>query len=158
MWITTSNNAHTSVERTNVQKVALAVGAVFLLVGILGFIPGITSNYDQLSFASHDSEAMLMGVFQVSILHNIVHLLFGIGGIALAKTRSGARNYLLWGGVVYLVLWIYGLIIDHDSSANFIPLNNADNWLHLALGIGMIALALLLTRNTSHSARGTATP
>ena len=151
----THHTARTGTERSNVQKAALAVGAVFLLVGILGFIPGITTNYDQLSFASHHSEAMLLGVFQVSILHNIVHLLFGVAGIAMAKTRSAARSYLLWGGVIYLLLWIYGLDIDHDSDANFVPVNDADNWLHLVLGLVMVALALLLTRDRDTTTRTT---
>ena len=135
------------------QKAALAVGAVFLLVGILGFIPGVTTNYDQLAGAGHESEALLLGIFQVSILHNIVHLLFGAAGIALARSVPGARNYLIWGGAIYLVLWLYGMFIDHESTANFVPLNTADNWLHFILGIGMIALGLLLTRNRNHSAR-----
>jgi hypothetical protein len=139
--------------RTSVQKAALAVGAVFLLVGILGFIPGVTTNYDQLAGAGHESEALLLGIFQVSILHNIVHLLFGAAGIALARSVAGARNYLIWGGAIYLVLWLYGMFIDHESTANFVPLNTADNWLHFILGIGMIALGLLLTRNRNHSAR-----
>jgi hypothetical protein len=139
--------------RTSVQKAALAVGAVFLLVGILGFIPGVTTNYDQLAGAGHESEALLLGIFQVSILHNIVHLLFGAAGIALARSIAGARNYLIWGGAIYLVLWLYGMFIDHESTANFVPLNTADNWLHFILGIGMIALGLLLTRNRNHSAR-----
>ncbi|GER23071.1 membrane protein [Zafaria cholistanensis] len=142
-----TTHSHTHGERTAVQKAAMAVGAVFLLVGLLGFIPGITTNYDQLSFAGHDSDAMLMGIFQVSILHNIVHLLFGVLGLALARNPEQARKYLLWGGVVYLLLWLYGLVIDHDSDANFVPVNNADNWLHLLLGAGMIALALALTRH-----------
>jgi hypothetical protein len=127
-----------------VQKAALAVGAVFLLVGLLGFVPGITSNYDQLAFAGHHSGALLLGLFQVSVLHNVVHLLFGVAGIALARSASGARSYLLFGGIIYLVLWIYGLVIDQDSAGNFVPLNAADNWLHLLLGIGMIALATVL--------------
>ena len=139
--------------RTSVQKAALAVGAVFLLVGILGFIPGVTTNYDQLAGAGHESEALLLGIFQVSLLHNIVHLLFGAAGIALARSVAGARNYLIWGGAIYLVLWLYGMFIDHESTANFVPLNTADNWLHFILGIGMIALGLLLTRNRNHSAR-----
>ncbi|WP_323959920.1 DUF4383 domain-containing protein [Arthrobacter sp. JZ12] len=130
--------------RTNIQKAALAVGVVFLLVGVLGFIPGITSGFDQLQFAGHESEAMLLGIFQVSILHNIVHLLFGAAGIAMAKTASGAYNYLLWGGVIYAVLFIYGLVIPAESAANFVPVNAADNVLHLVLAIGMIALALAL--------------
>jgi hypothetical protein len=124
------------------------VGAVFLLVGVLGFIPGVTSNYESLGFAGHGSEALLLGIFQVSVLHNIVHLLFGVAGIALSRTHGQAKQYLLYGGIVYLVLWLYGLLIGHDSAANFVPVNSADNWLHLILGLGMIAVAILLSRNT----------
>ncbi|MFI2619631.1 DUF4383 domain-containing protein [Streptomyces sp. NPDC018584] len=137
--------------RTPVQQAALLVGAVFLLVGVLGFIPGITTDYDTMKFASHDSGAKLLGIFQTSILHNLVHLAFGVAGLAMARSAAGARTFLLVGGAVYLVLWLYGLIIDHHSSANFVPLNNADDWLHFVLGLGMIALGVLLTR------RGTTT-
>jgi arginine exporter protein ArgO len=132
--------------RTPVQQAALLVGAVFLLVGVLGFIPGVTTDYDTMKFASHDSEAKLLGVFQVSILHNLVHLAFGVAGVAMARTAAAARTFLLAGGAVYLVLWLYGLLVDHHSSANFVPLNSADNWLHFVLGLGMIALGALLGR------------
>ncbi|MGW3389363.1 DUF4383 domain-containing protein [Streptomyces cinereoruber] len=135
--------------RTPVQQAALAVGAVFLLVGVLGFVPGITTHYDTMEFAAHHSEAKLLGIFQVSVLHNIVHLLFGVAGLALARSAGTARNYLVVGGAVYLVLWLYGMFIDHDSAANFVPVNTADNWLHFFLGIGMIALGLLLGRGTA---------
>ncbi|WP_030037546.1 DUF4383 domain-containing protein [Streptomyces resistomycificus] len=132
--------------RTPVQQAALLVGAVFLLVGVLGFIPGITTDYDTMKFASHDSGAELLGIFQVSVLHNLVHLAFGVAGIAMARTPSGARTFLLVGGAIYLVLWLYGLFVGHDSGANFVPLNTADDWLHFVLGLGMIALGALLTR------------
>jgi hypothetical protein len=148
----TMNNTRTA-GRTNVQKAALAVGAVFLLVGVLGFVPGITSQYDQLQVAGHHSGAMLLGLFQVSVLHNIVHLLFGVAGLALARTATGSRSYLLVGGAIYLVLWIYGLVVDQESAGNFVPLNGFDNWLHLLLGIGMIALALILTKSRTNRAR-----
>ncbi|VXC34817.1 conserved membrane hypothetical protein [Arthrobacter sp. 9V] len=143
--------------RSNIQRAAQIVGAVFLLVGVLGFIPGITSNYETLSFAGHDSDALLLGIFQVSILHNIVHLLFGVAGILMARTPGQSRNYLIGGGAVYLVLWIYGLLIDQESSANFVPVNNADNWLHLLLGVGMLALGLALSRRTSTTRTGSVT-
>jgi hypothetical protein len=138
---------------TTIQKAATAVAAVFLLVGVLGFIPGITTSYDTMAFGGENSEAMLLGIFQVSILHNIVHLLFGAVGLALARSFSGARNFLIGGGIVYAVLWIYGLVIDHDSSANFVPVNHADNWLHLVLAVGMIALGLLLGRSGTRGAK-----
>ena len=128
------------------QRVTTAVGAVFLLVGLAGFVPGLTAHYDQMTFAGQGSLAMLVGVFMVSVLHNIVHLLFGIVGLAAARTWSASRGYLFAGGVVYLVLWLYGLVIDRTRSANFVPVNTADNWLHLVLGLGMIALAALLSQ------------
>src|SRR4051794_18875047 len=129
-------------DRSTIRTVASVVGAVFLLVGILGFIPGITTDYDTMQFAGHDSGAQLLGVFQVSVLHNIVHLLFGVAGLALARRNDTARLFLIGGGAIYLVLWLYGLIIGHGSDANFVPVNGADNWLHLVLGLGMIALGL----------------
>jgi hypothetical protein len=144
--MTTSSSRGVAARRTLVQTAALAVAAVFLLVGVLGFIPGITSDYSSMSFAGHHSEAKLLGVFQVSVLHNIVHLLFGIAGFLMARTVSGARLYLVGGGAIYLVLWLYGLLVGQDSAANFVPVNPADDWLHLVLGLGMIALGLITTR------------
>ncbi|TDE12216.1 DUF4383 domain-containing protein [Jiangella asiatica] len=129
---------------TPVQTAATIVGVVFLAVGVLGFIPGITTDFDTMEFAGHDSEAELLGIFQVSILHNIVHLLFGVAGLALARTATGARAYLIWGGLVYAILWLYGLLVDKDSSANFVPLNAADDWLHLGLAAAMVLLGVVL--------------
>ena len=145
--------SRTTLTRTPLQAATAAVGVVFLLVGVLGFIPGITTNYSEMAFAGHESEAMLLGLFQVSVLHNIVHLLFGVAGLAMARAVSSARAYLVGGGVVYLVLWLYGLLIDKDAAANFVPLNLADDWLHLVLGIGMIALGLVLSRQAAPAHR-----
>jgi len=137
--------AHRAVEaRTPVQRVALAVALVFVVVGVLGFVPGLTTGYDALALAGPESEALLLGLFQVSILHNVVHLLFGVVGWALSRTAPGARAFLVGGGIVYLVLTVYGWLVDRDSAANFVPLNAADDWLHLALGVGLTALGLLL--------------
>ena len=131
-----------------VQAASVLVGATFLLVGVLGFVPGITTGADELHAAGHESHAELLGIFQVSVLHNVVHLLFGAAGIALARTASGARAFLIGGGAVYLVLWLYGLVVDKSSQANFVPLNTADDWLHFVLGLGMIAIGVVLGRRT----------
>jgi len=133
--------------RTPAQLLATLLGAAFILVGILGFIPGITSHlYGGLDFAGHNSEAKLFHVFQVSWLHNIVHIAFGLAGLALARTSETARLYLIGGGVVYLVLWLYGLIVDRQGGANFVPFNTADNWLHFVLGASLIVLGFATTR------------
>ena len=127
---------------TPVQAVARLVGIVFLLVGIAGFIPGITTDlYDGLEFAGDDGTSELLGLFQVSVLHNIVHALFGIG-ILMAATPEGARTFLLGSGAIYIVLFVLGII----GGADWIPANDADDWLHLVLGIGLIALGLITTR------------
>jgi len=137
---------------TRVQKAAAVVAALFLLVGILGFIPGITTHYDQMTFAGHDSNAQLLGVFDVSVLHNLVHLAFGVVGLALARSWRAATGYLVGGGIVYLVLTVYGLLVDRHSGANFVPVDSADNWLHLVLGLGMVALGVLLGRTDRDAA------
>jgi amino acid permease len=144
-------------ERSPIQSAALVVGLVLLLVGILGFIPGITSNYDELKFAGHDSDAQLLGVFDTSILLNLVYLLLGVAGFALARTYEGARNYLIGGGVIYLALFLYGAIWGADeSSANFIPVNWADNVLLLVLGTVMILAGLVLAKEVVRTDRTTA--
>ncbi|WP_299302637.1 DUF4383 domain-containing protein [uncultured Brachybacterium sp.] len=132
--------------RSPVRLAALLYGIVFLLVGVAGFIPGVTTNVGSMQLGGHHSEAMLLGIFQVSVLHNIVHLLYGIAGLALSRRAGSARLYLLIGGIVYAVLWIYGLVIDKDSMANFVPLNTADDWLHFGLVLTMIGLSFLPRR------------
>ena len=133
--------------RSTVQTLTMVVGVTFVLVGILGFIPGITTNYSDMEFAGKNSGAELLGLFQVSILHNLVHILFGIAGLALARSWDGARTYLIGGGVIYLVLWLYGLFVSAGDDANFVPFNTADDWLHFGLGVGMITLGYLTTRS-----------
>ena len=134
-------------DRTPVQSLAALVGLVFLLVGILGFIPGITTHYSDLSFAGHDSGAKLLGIFQTSVLHNIIHIAFGVG-ILMAKTPEGARTYLIGGGVAYLAVWLIGVI----GGLGWLPVNAADNWLHIVLGVGMIALGFVTGRSVQRTA------
>ena len=126
------------------ELAALVVACVFLLVGVAGFIPGITAHYDRMTFAGHHSGAMLFGVFAVSVVHNAVHLVFGLVGLAMARSPRTARIFLVGGGGVYAALWIYGLVVDPGSGANVVPVNAADNWLHLFFALTMFALAWLV--------------
>ena len=143
-------------DRTDVQKAAMLFGIIFLIVGIAGFIPGITQDYDRLTVFD-DQGAKLLGIFGTNIIENIAHLLFGVAGLALARTWSGAKNYFIWGGLIYLALWLYGLIIEENSAANFMGLNNPSHWLHLLLGLAMVAAGYLLSRRVVREG-GAATP
>lgn len=126
-----------------VRTTALVVGTVFVLVGIAGFVPGLTTDHDRLQLAGHDSGAQLFGIFQVSVLHNVLHLALGAGGLAMARRTGWAVGYLVVGGLAYLALWVFGMAVDPESSLNIVPLDDADNWLHLGLGLGMVGLGLL---------------
>lgn len=133
-------------ERTPVQNAARVVGAVFLLVGIAGFAPGLTTSlYEGLEFAGDAGDAELLGLFEVSVLHNLVHGLFGIAGLALAATAVGARQFLLGGGAVYLLL----AAVQAVGAGDWVPLVGADLWLHLVLGVGMLAVGTATTRRTA---------
>jgi hypothetical protein len=127
-------------DRTRAQLFAQVFGAAFLLVGILGFIPGITTNYDDMGFAGDKSDPELLGLFQTSVLHNLVHLAFGVALLVASRRWDRARTALLVSGVIYFVLFVYGLFVGGgtDDSANFIPVNNEDDVLHLLLSLGML--------------------
>jgi Domain of unknown function (DUF4383) len=141
----------------DIQKVALGYGVVFLLVGIAGFIPGLTTG--TLGFAGPMSGAKLLGLFQVSVLHNLLHLLYGVVGVVAAFNRTLSRYYLIWGGVLYLLLFVYGLIIQGTTGpANFVPLNDPDNWLHFALGVIMSGMGLFVGRSAPTDVPGQPRP
>ena len=126
-------NRHRRVDvRTLAQKLAFLFGVVFLLVGILGFIPGITEDAPG-SFAGEDSDGSLFGVFQTSVLHNLAHLAFGIGILA-ARKHDTALTYLLVGGVAYLGLFLIGIA----GAMDWLPADDTDDWLHLALAAGLL--------------------
>jgi Domain of unknown function (DUF4383) len=133
-------------ERAPLRDLAILLSLAFFAVGVAGFIPGITTHYGELGFAGDDSGAKLLGVFQVSVLHNLVHLLYGIAGLVLARTTAGARLFLIGGGLTYLVLALYGALIPYDSGWNFVPVDRDDNLLHLGLGLGMLVLGILPER------------
>jgi uncharacterized membrane protein YiaA len=133
---------------TSIQKAALIVGIVFLVVGIAGFIPGLTVDLDELQPAGYESDALLLGLFQVSILHNALHLLFGAAGVLCAAAVRSSRVFLIAGGLVYVALWVYGLFAAGDQVANVVPVNVADNWLHLGLAVAMILLGFLVGRGS----------
>ncbi len=134
---------------------ARLMGVVFLLIGILGFVPGVTSDYASLALSGNYSEARLFGLFQVSILHNLLHLLLGVAGLVAARLNAYlSRMYLLVGGLVYLAMWLYVALMDLTTVeklfgappawAHFASFAPADDWLRFLLAVGMLSLYFLV--------------
>jgi len=125
------------VRRIPPQPAARAAGALLLAIGVLGFVPAVTSHWSRLAFAGHGSDAKLAGVFRVSVLLDLVHVALGAAGLLLAGTAGLARAYLLGAGIVLLGLWVLGVA----KVGGWVPLSLADNWLHLGLGVALLGLA-----------------
>ncbi|MFA9431265.1 DUF4383 domain-containing protein [Egicoccus sp. AB-alg2] len=141
--------ARARTDRHPAQYLALAVGAIYLLVGLAGFL---VTGFD--GFAAPEGD-LLLG-FEVNPLHNIVHLLIGAAGLALWNRLDRARTFgwLLAG--VYGVTFVYGLFVaNSDEPANFLALNQADNVLHLVSALAGLAIALWPARDRSPAARAT---
>ncbi|MGP9745437.1 DUF4383 domain-containing protein [Brachybacterium sp. AOP29-B2-41] len=128
--------------RAPVRWAAIICGMFFLAIGFAGFFPGLTSNYNNIEMG-YGSEAMVLGIFQVSALHNLVHLLFGAVTIAQSRFSYSARRILRIGGGLAAVLWLFGLLVDPNSYSNFLPLNLVDTWAYFVLAIVMIGLSFL---------------
>jgi Domain of unknown function (DUF4383) len=109
------------------QKAAIAVSAAFMLAGALGFVPGITRH------------SALLGVLHVSTIQNVVYLAFGVAGLALARSFTGSRRFLIGGGSAYLLPSVYGLVVARAGSTGF---DDVNSWLHLGLAVAMIALGV----------------
>ena len=111
-----------------VKRVALVFGIVFLLIGLLGLLqPGGRE------MGADPAPHVLLGMFPVNLLHNLVHLLFGVWGIAASRSFAGAKSYAQIAGVIYVVLAVLGFIAP--TTFGFIPIGGNDIWLHAVLGI-----------------------
>ena len=137
----TASAGHTNTgARTWPQLLALIIGAVYLLVGIVGFF---VTGFDD--FFGHDTNETILG-FEVNPFHNIVHILIGAAGLALARTLAGARTYGWLLAVGYGATFVYGLFAV-GQPWDFLSLNWADNWLHLVSALAGLAIALGPVRN-----------
>src|SRR3954462_5293634 len=117
------------------RNFALVYSAVFLLVGILGFVPGINhmGMGDGNLHVHGPGHGMLLGLFHVNVLHNLVHILFGIWGLAVFRSLDGSRAYAKGVAIIYFVLAICGLIPGLNTMFGLVPLAGNDVWLHFLL-------------------------
>ena len=130
--------SHTTGGRTVPEILGLAFGAIYLLVGIVGFF---ITGFDD--FAGHGDHTLL--IFDINPLHNIVHILIGVAGLLLSRTLAGARTYGWLLAVGYGAAFVYGLLAVGEDW-DFLNLNGADNVLHIATALVGLVIALLPVR------------
>jgi uncharacterized protein DUF4383 len=124
--------------RSAAQVFALVIGATLVVAGIAGF-------FYNASFGSGDGTERdaVLGILDVNGWHNVVHVLSGVAGLALAGSYGGARVYALGFGAVYLVVALLGFLAgDGDEIINLIPVNTEDNVLHLLIGLAGVGAGL----------------
>ena len=127
------------------RLLATVFGAVYLLVGLLGFtVTGGGGVFDT-------EGGLLLGLFEVNIFHNIAHLLIGaallIAGLSSVRAAKAANVTV---GAAYLLLGVVGLFLI-GSPANILAINAADNVLHFASATILLAVGLGADRNVRSS-------
>jgi hypothetical protein len=126
------------------QRLAQVFGWGFIIIGLAGFAATGSSMEP-----NHMVAPRLFGLFPVNVLHNIVHLVFGVWGVLGARSAGAARSYLIGSGLVYLILAALGYVVP--NGLGLVPLGGNDIGLHLFLGLGLL-LSGMLTSNRGDAA------
>ena len=115
-----------------IKTAAVLFGIVFILIGILGFVPGVTDNH------------MLLGIFHVNPAHNVVHLLSGAAALFAGMTSFGAaRIYFRVFGVIYGLVAVMGFFVGDGMLLGLISNNVADTWLHVVIAAVSLFLGFM---------------
>ena len=157
---------------------ALVLGIMFLLVGVMGFIPALVTT--DISHANHAAgptgqidggvagpgdgvgegatmeHGRLLGLFPVNALHNLAHIAFGIWGIAAYRRWDSARFYARAVAIIYGVLAIMGFIPGLNTMFGLMPIHGNDIWLHALITLAAAYFGFAPARDPAHA--GTTAP
>jgi hypothetical protein len=138
----------------NVRTFALLYGVVFALVGIAGFIPGLVTPHDAVEheLAVNQGAGDLLGLFPVNLLHNLVHLAFGVWGLLVYRSTDASITYARSVAVIYALFTIMGFVPRLDTVFGLVPLHGNDIWLHALLAA--VAAYFGFVRHTEIDATG----
>ncbi len=122
----------------DIKRFTLVSGVLFVLIGILGFIPGITTApmATDPGMAVDQNYGRLFGLFPVNMVHNLVHLAFGAWGLVAFQNLASSRIYCRSTAIIYAVLTVFGLIPGAATLFGLAPMFGHDVWLHAVIAIG----------------------
>ncbi|WP_165949548.1 DUF4383 domain-containing protein [Kribbella turkmenica] len=126
---------------TGTQAIALWIAGGLLVLSCFGFLLRLGQNVRSLDLGGVGTETVLFGLFHVSVLHNVVHLLLGAAALATAGNARHCRRFLAVTGAALLALVLYGQLDRTPIVADLVPVGTADTWLHLLLALTMIVAA-----------------
>ena len=126
-------------DRTFVQRAAQLFGWGFVIVGVLGFFATGASMEDDPLLAPK-----LLGLFPVNVMHNVVHLLLGVWGLASSASFAASKAYAVGAGVIYLLLALLGFVAP--SLFGMVPIGGNDVWLHVLFGLPLLVIGLTAKR------------
>ena len=141
-----------------IRYFALVYGIVFLVVGVAGFIPGLVTPMPmepEKTLTVTAMSGLLLGLFPVNILHNIVHILFGLWGLVAYRTVSAARLYGQAVAVIYALFVVMGFIPVLWTTFGLVPLYGHDIWLHAVLAVIAAYFGFAARPAEAHHAGGT---
>lgn len=137
----------------NIRTFARIYGIVFLIVGIVGFIPGLTQEHDHPDMAIDLASGLALGLFPVNALHNIVHIGFGIWGLVAASRVDASRLYARVVAIAYGLLTVMGLIPATNTTFGLVPIYGHDVWLHALLAAVAAYFGFVHRETTADAAR-----
>ena len=120
----------------SVRHFAMLYGVVFLVAGAAGFVPGLSPTHIHPGLSVTAESRLALGLFPVNILHNLVHLAFGLWGVMAARSVAGAVAYARGVALIYAVLTVIGLIPATATTFGLVPVYGNDIWLHALLAAG----------------------
>jgi hypothetical protein len=131
------------------KRFALVIGIVYLLVGIVGFIPGFVVAEDYGNVVIDASEGRLLGIFPVNVLHHVVHLLVGVLGLAASRSFEGSRAFARGLAIFYGLLAVMGLIpaAGLDVMFGLVPIFSHDVWLHAVTALAAAYVGWVAARD-----------
>lgn len=136
-----------------IQTFALIFGIAFLVVGVAGFIPGLSTPLEHPGLTVEAASGHLFGLFPVNALHNLVHIAFGVWGLVAARNLAASRLYGRVVAVAYGALTVLGLIPLANTVFGLVPIYGHDIWLHALLAAVAAYFGFVHREGEAHVAR-----